>query len=637
MADKTKTHAEGMGRKKKRGEASVPRHKLKSKLVYTDREGEIAGPTKRELAKAIEQQNREYTNSLPFKLEPNNSKPDNVTCITEARTKREEKAEHSTVCPVKAPHGWLHDKALATSEFKMWKARAAQGNNAQGKLWHEQWLEKQRLLADNGHSKSGVTPINKAAQDKDSEPVPVSVVHNPGISPKPILDKSKLPANDSYKPLDPKFWNPAAIKTEPLAPSGLPMRMFLEGGKYAPPKQSSVEYSNDWTPKGSRKSAKELTNLHKTSHEEWKLVNMLQWFAATVEVQFWNRLLYEYIEVRDNDEYIVQTGAVNKEINTGNERLITRAIIDSLRTYIAWSDDEVKASQAERRLLEWELGWRMENDSPDTKHVSKSLTAAHKDRDTLLFEYRIHLSQLRSEGPERTFARYAYGDPSLGEEIKAALDAEKQHKAMLKRERFALKRIRYRVHKKAAATGFVKYPETQVFRQKAALYRIKHKVKLYQEKDRRIFYSRFKKQQELTFLRKRGAKVTTTSFIRKNVDYQKVINNVVGVRDVAYSAPYLIDFYKEIGVEHKPVMSQRWKAWAARRSYAGRLAATTFNVVQKVLDVLDTEVNPYERRRKAEKARQKAAARHSAKANKKKVSEQQATKAAARAAYRIAH
>lgn len=613
MKMKDKSSAKSKGRAKK----SVPSHKLRSKLIFQDREGNITGPTLGEINKIAKAIRAEANNELPFLLEGSTSKeekPANVTCLTEYREKKNQ------AITSRVAHGFLHDKAMAVSEFRAWKYRASQESMAgrkQGEQWHMQHLELLRLKADNGHNSAGVPPVNKKAADIDSKPV--STVFNPGLSSEPILDKTKLPAKS--KGLDPKFWHPAHMSKTVLAPSGLPMRMFTSGIKADPPAndESSVVYTNDNSPQ-----------VRKALLYEEKMIGNMDWIAQTVETQFWDRLLYDYIEVREDDTCIVQTGAINKALAKGEEKYLLRAIISTLHTYVKWCDDEVKAAKAQENILEWELGVRISGNEDN----AQSLSTPPVTDGALFAEYKTFMSLMQFEGPIKTFARYAYRDPSQAQRIERMLAKEEKYKRELDvLSEFSKRSVTIAVRKK-------------LYREKLALIRIKNKVKLFKLKHetmKPVFDSTYYRRAQLKRLEqaciefsKRG--VRATPFNRKKpVNYQQVINDVVGVRSMCYSSPKLVMFHNKCGIKYQRYMNKHAARYYLAQSTAGKVTHAVKSGWNKAMVFMNQEVIPSERRRQRDAKREAAIEKANAKAKRRKLAEAKAAKDAARRAYRNAH
>lgn len=430
MSNKKDTHAKGMGKKS----ARHPNKMIRQYRLLLDKEGEVLPCTPRELSRAISDQMRELgTDPIPFALQPSDAfrkddaAPDNVTDIAAARKRKEsarlekKKAKAAKNNKPKQPkpkpkakvkcvnsQGWLHNTAMAIGEFRRWAKRPANGSN---QLQYQQRMEEHKAASLNG-----VPRVNKKVQNLDSK---ISAVHNPGLSATPVvLDKSKLP--DINKPLDPKFWNPAAQRKVRLAPSGLPMEMFEPGGKYGPASndaQSPVVYT-------AQQKARETAREYRAQRDA-SLVGYVSQVVNTVEPQFWSRVLYDYVEVRGDDDYIVQTGAINKTVNTEDERVITRALLDTMAAYAYWQDEERSSLVIERNTLEWELGARINTGADDEQ---REIPTPPEDCDQLVAEVNTFTSLMKFEGPERTYARYVYGDPKLGDTIRQHMDARAQER-----------------------------------------------------------------------------------------------------------------------------------------------------------------------------------------------------------------
>ncbi|QDP51687.1 MAG: hypothetical protein Tp1100MES1331091_55 [Prokaryotic dsDNA virus sp.] len=458
MAKKSK----GNKQKSARGhiEGNVIRWREKKELIRVDKDGK---PIKK--GSPINTFDKNWLSgqllsdiSAPPVIPRRESPPSNVTSIAAAREKKAEaskpvsqsgneaevvKTAHAT------KHGWLHDKALAMSEFKHWSRLSKEiGRQRCGS---EPWVKRKGKL-----SSPSLEAAREAAQNGHKGLIKLRFKKPPSITHNPLLKAEEHGGysvfEKKHKPLDPKFYMPPKqTGSAGMAPSGLPIRVFTEGGKYAPP-ESSVVYTTGLPPTPTRDwrasndahyRAKPVVSVH-----DWavKTHGLVQWFINHVEPQNWPAHVNNFVTWRDGGP-LVNTGAINeaashpetelllvKSLNQGLEkdwRMIDSALADAvsennlLRQELEATKDELKAERQANNLMEYELSHR-QGKSPDQvrlDYVVKSQTPSIPDDvDGMLFQYRMFQSFSRMDGQEVAFARFVYGDPRLGEVMRDHAD-----------------------------------------------------------------------------------------------------------------------------------------------------------------------------------------------------------------------
>ena len=456
MAKKSK----GNKQKSARGhvEGNVIRWREKKELIRVDKDGK---PIKK--GSPINTFDKNWLSgqllsdiSAPPVIPRRESPPSNVTSIATAREKKAEVSkpvsqsgnEAEVVKTVHATkHGWLHDKALAMSEFKHWSrlskeiGRQRCGSEPwvkrKGKLSSPS-LEAAREAAQNGHK--GLTKLRFKK--------PPSITHNPLLKTDEHGGYSVF--EKKHKPLDPKFYMPPKqTGSAGMAPSGLPLREFVTG-KYKP--QNAVVCTTELPPTPTRdwRASNDAHYRAKpvVSVNDWavKTHGLVQWFINHVEPQNWPAHVNNFVTWKDGGP-LVNTGAINeaashpetelllvKSLNQGLEkdwRMIDSALADAvsennlLRQELEATKDELKAERQANNLMEYELSHR-QGKSPDQvrlDYVVKSQTPSIPDDvDGMLFQYRMFQSFSRTDGQEVAFARFVYGDPRLGEVMRDHAD-----------------------------------------------------------------------------------------------------------------------------------------------------------------------------------------------------------------------
>lgn len=593
--------------------------------------------------------------------------PDNVTSIAKAREAKASKPEQKSSTK-RVQHGWLHDKSVAIDEFKSWSritnelGRKRCGSelwtkSKRGKLSSPS-LEAQRQRSAEGH---------KALKFKK----PPSTTHNPflksgeadhgGYAPSAVRETPQSRPLTWYNQRNAKPLNRV------LAPSGLPISYFTEGP--FKPKENAVVYTTppptptrDWRVAANDANQVSVRRTPDVDSTEYKLTGAVQWYIANVEVQKWPTAMYQFAHWT-KDGPVINTGAVNKACADPEQelkvfklmfaglerqyRMLDIALEDATQDARLWRMEN-QANLNEIKLLEFELAHRS-GDVASADEIRRELNIGNakppENADELLSQFKLYQSFEKFNGPEFAYARAVYGDPSLGQVIRDHADMKAAHRQHLFDERESLRRIAVNVSERVRNSGYKKYPEIYKFRQKAALYRIKSNIKAAEIDDRpyaqwwkavtenksSTYYSRLKYRRlsrDVTMLRHWGTRATP--FNRKRpVDYQQVINDVVGVRSVEYSSPSLVYHYKELGFKHKKYMNNRMAKFYLSQTWKGSVV----KAVNKVVEFFNTEVNPRERKRIHTEAQERSRAKY----ERKKRKQERAAKEAARRAYRLAH
>lgn len=412
-------------------EESTLRFRQESKLIRIDRKGR---PLTREVP--INTFSKDWLSNHLLNSETvappidhsKTSPPTNVSSFAEAKAKRDK--DKTARKPAKLqPQGWLHNTALATHEIKGWSRTTKEfgrknvalvaWSEKDGKLYSDS-LEKQRELSEAGHLKPK-KPKAKAKVGKAP-----STVHNP------FLTEPK----GKHKPLDLKFYMPPKVTgSAGLAPSGLPIRLFTEG-KYKPKEKAVVYTTNTAPPTPTRdwRQGAVNDNRYDNAATNWvaKTNSMVQWFINHVEPQNWPTHVNNFVHWKDGGP-LPNTGAINKAANSKDTEIhLLRSLHEGLEkdwrmldSALEDSDQEVRllrqelqATRNEVKLLEYDLAHRT-GDQQSADAIRQEMTVGNakppEDADQMLFQFRMYKSFVRMEGEASAFARYVYNDPTLGQ------------------------------------------------------------------------------------------------------------------------------------------------------------------------------------------------------------------------------
>lgn len=395
--------------------------------------------------------------SAPPIIPTRTSLPNNVTSITKGKPKVDKPVsqtgnEAEVVKPptLTTKHGWLHDKHLATAEFRGWSrvtkeigrtktAAEVWTKDDKGKL-HSLSLDHQREL-----SKQGRTKLKFKS--------PPSTVHNPFLTP----DASSWSAsNQDAAPiclLNERNRNRDVVL---YAPSGLPISEFITG-KYKP--QNAVVYTTvdalpptptrDWRASNDKTYDTSVKVRRTPDLNSWayKTNGMVQWFINHVEPQNWPTHVHNFVSWNDGGP-VINTGAINKaashpetelilvsELNSGLEqdwKMIDSALSDAqsennlLRQELKLTQQELAQEVQRNKLMEYDIAMR-NGEAPeiirDSYDIIKPKTPdVPDDADVMLAQFNVYQSFVKCDGPEHAFARYVYGDPRLGEVIRDHAD-----------------------------------------------------------------------------------------------------------------------------------------------------------------------------------------------------------------------
>lgn len=606
-------------------ESNVVRFKLEQELIRIDRNGRplassspLDGMPKKKLAQAV--MHSDSTAPPVFHSKP--PAPDNVASFTDHKAKREKDKPHikgkSSVT-----HGWLNNTALAMNEFKHWSritkeigrsSIACEPWTTEGDKLSSPSLDLQRERSVAGHLKV-----------KTKLPKVVSSVRNPFISEQPI----------KFKPLDPKFYMPPKVTgSAGLAPSGLPIRLFTEG-KYKP-KEKAVVYT---TPKA----------LPPTATRDWRAINdnrydnavtdwvsktngMVQWFINHVEPQNWPTHVHNFVHWVDGGP-LVNTGAINqatahpitelnlvKSLHEGLEkdwRMLDEAL-EYQEQEARLLRQELQATRNEVTLLEFELAHRT-GDQQSVDEIRRELNVSSaktpEDADVMLFQYRLYNSFVRTEGAARAFARFVWNDPELGKVMEDHADmrfnerqAELGYRNLVRFLRdFASYQL---VHQREESIKFwktdaiLKYRKRMSRRNDTAVVDVGREAVSYAAMSRRakpalhssIYYSSFQR--------------------RKDVEQALIKGNVVRTlrnlkpKHPRYNNPALVEHdTRKSWCNNQFKGCNTYEAWWCKHLAEAELKhavvtqpikVAVVKTVNKIVDVLNTEINPLERKRKRE-------------------------------------
>lgn len=429
-------------------EGNVIRLKLKQELVRVDKNGDPIQdnhiPLNVMSKNWLSNQLLDPSVSGPPKIVTRNPPPDNVTSITKAKKAEVSKpvsqsgneAEVVQTTNVSGnKHGWLHDKAMAKSEFASWSritkeiGRERCGSEPwvkteKGKLSSPS-LERQRELSKQGHTKLKFKS-------------PPSTVSNPFI--KPDAPHGGYAQNNRAQPISVLNQRNRArygvAEDTPVSPSGIPISEFVTG-KYKP--KSSV-VSAALPPTASKHWHGDAANAQEyQATNEWarKTHGMVQWFINHVEPQNWPTHVHNFVNWK-NDGPVVNTGAINKaaahpetelilvkSLNEGLEkdwRMLDSALTDAqsannlLQQELSLTKQELASERQANNLMGYALSHHEGVPPEDVQEyiVKSKPPQVPDDVDSMLFQYRMFKSFERMSSPEEAFARYVYNDPSLG-------------------------------------------------------------------------------------------------------------------------------------------------------------------------------------------------------------------------------
>lgn len=619
----------------------VPRFRLKQELVRIDREGrELPNMAQKALIQAMIEAG---ANKPDFGMVAEPEIPTNVVSLCEARKDKQLQPRHPSEASLRAWETSKAINALILAEQKLyakWALRAKSG--AVYTTVREDEVRQMRFSLMKVSNKEGHKPKATAAPVLDTKvladngvtytPLNSGYADHMRHSPHSNSYWEKRAANDvpaviggNLKPLDRKFWPDA--KPEAKAPSGLPIRMFLSGGKYPP--KDDVPWFTDEEDVVKSESPVVYTTPNKDSLE-YKLRSHVQWFINNVEPQYWDNFVIQFVTWY-GDGPVLNTGRLNAYVKSheGQNLTLNRLVeaqqdqIKMLDAALADATMEVNLLQQERKLLEYELAHRT-GDTVSAEIIKQELygtqyAKAPDDLDAIMSKFRLFKSYYEGDGPEHAFTRFHFGSADLVPIIREHADTLKRQRDAMGKEFRALRDISKRVKERAVASGYRKYPEIYRFRQLASLRKMGSRIKsaLNSPKDVHVnsslYYSRLamkRKEYDTALFKKWGTKPLPRGFNRgREIDYQRTINRVVGVRSVTHSHSKLVLFYKDIignngqPIKYDPIMNKRVAAHYLPQTPAGQLAIKTKNVLDKAAYVLTKmEINPIARAKQRKEA-----------------------------------
>lgn len=303
---------------------------------------------------------------------------------------------------------------------------------------------------------------------------PISMVHNPGISPNPIkpetehggyTDKvvsyhkrsrpivvhNRMNREGQYKLYDPRIH----------APSGLPISEFVTG-KYKPViKQQSTEVKHSAKATKRAWSAEEqlFTMLDMVPEEHWPMDHLKPFLFKDNKTGKWH----------------VHTGQVRRAINKQEDRIINRAVTlafiqhaQDTDEYIGvlegenkflhqenklisfenahYHQDEETKLELQRELYDWTpKGARVSARGIRSEDASKYATVYPKppeNVDKLVAEFKMFNSFLAYNGANEAFARMKYGDPAVAKRVEDECQRRIQERAEQARPKLEMLRLR---------------------------------------------------------------------------------------------------------------------------------------------------------------------------------------------------
>lgn len=520
-------------------------------------------------------------------------------------------------------------------------------------------VDHSKILPPNNVASFADAKKNKAAVEakKTEFDTPPSIVHNPFIKEQEV---KFAPVSQGSKPLDPKFYMPPKVTGDAgLAPSGVPIRVFTEG-KYKP-KEKAVVYTTPEalppTPTRDWRAGAVNDNRYDNAAQDWvaKTKATVQWFINHVEPQNWSTYVHNLVNW-SKDGASVNNKAVESLVQSPEiELLLTRELYGGLKEdwlmldkALEYSEEEIMLLKLERsilrkdiEMLEYELAahtgeMRTAEEIRKVSNIGKTKTP--DDADELLLMFNTYKSFVRSEGEAAAFARYALGDPKLGKTIAEHADArlaervaQYEYRNMVRfLQDFAsyqlmLQRNAYQawwedvLNSNKIAQYWMRYARrndtavVDVDREAKALARISARAKKVSDS---IYYSSLVPQYVIND-KKAGAILSVVRPHRHNVSPKKVASYIKWWEKNEDAARIK---YNEIT---RPVMS------GVVRGY------------NKLVDVLNTEVNPFERKRKKDWVKNKQLEhdeiREQHLERKAKVKEKKALRNAIRTAQRLAY
>lgn len=583
-------------------EESTLRFRLEQDLVRIDRNG-------RPLTSSIpfNVMSKDFlTQSAPAAPPVDHSKtppPSNVSSFAEHKAKRDS-TKPKRHRAVGQPHGWLHNKALAMNEFKGWS----------------------RITKEIGRGPSACEPWT---EDKDKKLYSPSLDrqrelskagHNKPKKPKAVTTPPKVDKDIKFKPLDPKFYMPPKVTgSAGLSPSGLPIRLFTEG-KYKP-KEKPVVYTNSQqesppTPTRDWRAGAVNDNRYDNAVNAWSIAthSHVQWFINHVEPQNWPNSVHNFVHWKPGG-FIVNTGAINEAAShPETELLLVKSLHEGLEKDWRMLDDalgeanqevsllkqELQATRNEVKLLEYDLAHRT-GDQQSVGEIRQEIKVSNakppENADTMLFEFRLFKTFVRTEGEAKAFARFVYNDPGLGKVMEDQADMRfKERESELHYRNFTrfLKDFAA-YHKKAQDKLYVHWWEDEYPKYLKRVARRNDTAVMDVANESAVFkgWSYATKQRDSIYYSSlKQAPLPSVSCI--NSIKARAILKEVGYRK--YRQPHVntVSKYVKWWEENLPRAELKYAV------ITQPVKAAVVSSYNKLMDVMNTDVNPFERKRKKE-------------------------------------
>lgn len=439
--------------------------------------------------------------------------------------------------------------------------------------------------------------------------------------PTPTSPKAEVVEYGGYAPpYDPKRLEVKQDRGTPgLTPSGQPIANFLEGGQY-PPK----------------------------TDVECNLAPILRCFINTVPTDKWPSDVCNYVVWKD-DKPFVDSGKVKQAEVEGDSTKLMLGMLSTWLPYASQLDRENTRLFDEVKTLEWTLA----HHTGDWKSADEIIDEFRKDNtsanpkppataDAALAEFNKFKTRARMNSLEDLFGLTAYEDPNLGKQIREHANslAEQRMTEMYEREnqRRMIKLVQ-------AIPAILKRGEDWEARRAAV----------------RDFGKTSVEIQKIQQIGARKCASHNSPVVQKDVSVQKTISNVVGLgssarlvyepprfsktgkvmlkcmTDSRYSNPKTVDCegFEFVPDDYvTPYTTNRMKWWGkqADRAHFAYLADHTWygkklvkatERLNKVIDVLNMDINPWSKENKAkEKALEDYLATETARADRSKNAEE---------------
>lgn len=547
--------------------------------------------------------------------------------------------------------------------FKRWKHRAATSKSlsfVQGEQWFEAEMERQRFKSAYGHFKKDKPGEHGGYADTGQRAGSVAW-HNQRLSEKmgvsdeqikasaPLdrkfwdmsakhvpLTPSGLPISEfttgKYKPKDAVVYTTA----NELPPT--PTRDWRAGqsgyNEYATHMRTDPGGNAYWQKSAANDNSVQVRKTPATSSWVYKTQAMVQWFINNVEPQNWPTHVHNFATWKE-DGPVPNTGAINKAAShPETELILVRSLYEGLEKDHKMIDSalamatqevnllnqEVDALKEERRILEYALA-QQSGDYKSAEIIAGEVSSTvikskppqvPDDADVMIAQFNTFKSFVLCDGLEHAFARYVYGDPRLGEVIR-------DHADMRCNERQVDVQYRNLVRFMTKLGEHIKQKHDEQYIQfwkdaypKWVRNRARRKISAVRDPAREaVAYAAMSRKAK-------PALHKTSSTYYSSLERPRIVTNAVGKAIIQKVRPSRPQFNNPSLVEgdnreswhsceHHRRKYQQW--WEERADYcelkwhesttSGRIKIRVVKTYNKVVDTLNLELNPAERKRKA--------------------------------------